>query len=197
MATVKAHLNSTISSDDALYMTLDITDFYLNTHMETPEYMRVPYSMFPQKIIDYYKLDLLVHNGFVNVEINKGMYGLPQAGKLANNELIIQLEKHDHHQSPHTPGFFKHKTRPISFSLVVDDFGVKYQVTEHAEHLILTLREKYVITLDWTGAKYIGLTIDWDYKNRTVDISMPGYIAKALQRFQHEKPIKPQHSPHN
>ena len=52
------------------------------------------------------------------------------------------------------------------------------------------------MTTDWTGSLYCGLTLEWDYQNRTVDISMPGYIAKALQRFQHNKPHTPQHSPH-
>lgn len=196
MAVVKTHINSTISTDNARSMTIDIQDFYLNTIMKRAEYMRVPMYLFPQQIIDHYGLNELEHEGYVYVEINKGMYGLPQAGKLANNGLIIQLDKDDYYQCKRTPGLFKHKTRPISFTLVVDDFGVKYVGKEHVEHLMTALREKYVTTLDWTGSKYLGLTIDWDYENRTVDISMPGYIEKALQRFQHIKPIKPQHSPH-
>ena len=31
----------------------------------------------------------------------------------------------------------------------------------------------------------------------TVDISMPGYVQKAFQRFQHDKPAKPEYSPHH
>jgi hypothetical protein len=59
-----------------------------------------------------------------------------------------------------------------------------------------TLRKLYSVSEDWTGAKYCGLTIDWDYENCTVDISIPGYIEHALQRFQHPKLHRPQHAPH-
>ena len=68
---------------------------------------------------------------------------------------------------------------------------------EHAEHLIQTLKLKYTITIDWEGTKYVGLHLNWDYVNRTVDISMPNYIEKALQRFEHPPPKSPQHSPHS
>jgi hypothetical protein len=43
---------------------------------------------------------------------------------------------------------------------------------------------------------YYGITLKWDYTNRTVDLSMPGYVARALQRFQHPQPTKPEHAPH-
>jgi hypothetical protein len=46
------------------------------------------------------------------------------------------------------------------------------------------------------GGRYCGLTLDWDYDKWTCNISMPGYIARALQRFSHLPPTKPQHSPH-
>jgi hypothetical protein len=59
------------------------------------------------------------------------------------------------------------------------------------------LEDKYLITTDWTGTLYIGLTLAWDYKARTVDLSMPGYVTKALERFQHPPPKRPQHSPHD
>ena len=40
------------------------------------------------------------------------------------------------------------------------------------------------------------MSLDWDYTNGTVDLSMPGYIEKALQRFAHPIPNKPEDSPH-
>ena len=196
MAAVKIVINSTVSTENAMYMGIDITDFYLNTPMERKEYMRVPITIIPQAIIDYYNLTKLVNNGFVYIEIMKGMYGLPQAGILAKNELVAHLAEHGYIECTHTPGLFTHETRPICFTLVVDDFGIKYVGREHAEHLIKTLQLKYPITIDWTGKKYLGLTLEWDYVNRTVDILMPSYIPDALQRFDHVAPKKPQHSPH-
>jgi hypothetical protein len=56
-------------------------------------------------------------------------------------------------------------------------------------------QEKYGISSDWNGTAYCGLTLEWDYKNRTVDLYMPGYI-KALHKYQHPSPARPEHSPH-
>ncbi len=56
---------------------------------------------------------------------------------------------------------------------------------EHADHLIKCLKEKYKLTEDWTGSLYCGITLDWDYTARTLDISMPGYIKKQLVKYKH------------
>ena len=72
--------------------------------------------------------------------------------------------------------------RHISFTLVVDDFGVKYVGKEYADHLIDNIKHTYSkLTKDWTGNLYCGITLEWDYVSQTVDISMPGYIKKKLQ----------------
>jgi hypothetical protein len=78
----------------------------------------------------------------------------------------------------------------------VDDFGVQYIGFEHAEHLMACIKKKYNISSDWNGAAYCGLTLEWDYKNRKVDLSLPGYIKAALQKYQHPSPARPEHSPH-
>eukprot|EP00978_Attheya_sp_CCMP212_P014794 scaffold37878_cov107-Attheya_sp.AAC.4 len=52
------------------------------------------------------------------------------------------------------------------------------------------------MTTDWDGTNYCGLTLEWDYKARTCDISLPGYVERALHRFQHQPAKRPQHSPH-
>ena len=84
-------------------------------------------------------------NGYVYVEIQKGMYGLPQAGILAQQLLEQRLNAHGYSQSRAVPGLWTHETRPISFTLVVDDFGVKYVGKEHALHLINILKQHYEI----------------------------------------------------
>ena len=116
---------------------------------------------------------------------------------MANKVLVKNLAAAGYHQSPHTPGLFKHESRPIAFALVVDDFGCKYVGKEHALHLISVLEtSEYQLTFDWEGKCFCGIDLDWDYDNGTVDLSMKGYIAKALQRFQHAPPFRPQHAPH-
>ncbi len=68
---------------------------------------------------------------------------------------------------------------------MVDNFGVKYVGKEHAMHLKKVLKLHYKLTCDWTGTRYIGITLDWDYKKRQVHLSMPNYVKKALKQFQH------------
>ena len=84
------------------------------------------------------------------------------------------------------PGLWKHEWRPIQFTLVVDDFSVKYVSKEHALHLKATLEDNYGVITEWDGKRYIGITLDWDCERQQVHLSMPGYIAKALKVFQHE-----------
>jgi hypothetical protein len=124
------------------------------------------------------------------------MYGLPQAGILANELLQRNLAKDGYRPTQHTHGLWKHDTRPISFSLVVDDFGVKYVGREHAEHLMECIKNNYNISSNWKGSPYCGLTLEWDYKNHTVDLSMPVYIKAALHKYQHAAPTRPEHAPH-
>ena len=98
---------------------------------------------------------------------------------------------------PHTPGLWKHVSRPISFTLVVDDFGIKYVGEEHAKHLIGVLEESYTMDVDWTGGLYCGIKLDWNYEKKFVDISMPSYVKKKLIEYEHNKPKRPQHCPYS
>ena len=178
-------------------MTINIKDFYLNTPMSRYEYMRLKLSELPPDFVEEYNLkDKTTKDGYVYLEIRGGMYGLPQAGILAQELLEERLNAQGYRQSKITPGFWKHDWRPICFTLVVDDFGVKYVGQEHAEHLMECLQTEYKISHEWNGERYLGLTIDWDYTNGEVHISMPTYIEEALIRFKHNHPRKPQHQPH-
>jgi len=177
-------------------MTADVKNFYLNTPLDRPEYMRIPLTHIPDEIIKEYGLRELARDGYVYVEINKGMYGLPQAGRLANKLLAKRLATKGYTQAPHTPGLWTHAFRPVAFSLVVDDFGVKYVDKMHADHLMAALEENYEVSKDWEGQLYCGITLQWDYERRTLDTSMPGYVEAALHKFQHPRPKRPQDAPH-
>jgi hypothetical protein len=78
----------------------------------------------------------LVSDDHVYIEVQKGMYGLPQADILANQLLAHRLAVHGHHQTKFTLGLWRHVTCTIQFTLVVDDFGVQYVGKEHAQDLI-------------------------------------------------------------
>ena len=70
---------------------MDLKDFYLNTKMTSPKYMLVPRKMIPKDIIDEYNLKHLFRNDMILSKIVKGMYGLPQAGRLAYEKLKRRL----------------------------------------------------------------------------------------------------------
>jgi hypothetical protein len=54
---------------------------------------------------------------------------------------------------------------------------VKYVGCENAEHLLQALHNDYeAVSCDWKGKLFCGITLKWDYDNKTVDLSMPKYI---------------------
>ena len=195
LTTAKILINSILSTPNAKYMTADLKDFYLGTPMEMYKYVQIPLAIIPESIMSEYNLAPLVHNGYIYAEVQKGMYGLPQAGHIANECLTKFLAPHGYAPVPVTPSLC-HKMQDIAFTLVVDDFGVKYTNCKDGEALMTMLSTQYKVSEDWTGSHYCRLALDWDYKHRTCDISMPGYIECALQRFTHPMPTRPQHSPH-
>jgi hypothetical protein len=128
------------------------------------------------------------------MEIRKGMYGLPQAGILANKLLKEQLARHGYFKQPHTPGLWKHVTCPVWLNLCVEDFGIKYIGRKHLKHLYNALRkEMYEIVEDWTGDLYCRITLKWNYEKHHVDLAMPAYVKKQLTKYSHVAPLKPQH----
>jgi hypothetical protein len=176
-------------------MMMDIKKYYLGTPLPRYEYMRMLLSRFPEKIVDKYNLKALAVDGWVYIEIIKGIYSLKQDGLLANQLLHKRLAPFDNYPARHTSGLWLYKTRPIAFSLIVDDFAVKYVAKHHVYHLRNALLQSYELITDWEGNVYSGMSLKWDYKNRTCDISMPGYVSNVLRKFQQDSPKHPQHTP--
>ncbi len=152
LLTIKILINSIISTAGTKFMTMDINDFYLNTPMARYEYMRLRIADMPDNAIEHYNLrDKATPDGYIYCGIQKGMYGLPQAGIIAQQLFKERLQKHGYRQSQTTPGLWKHDTRPISFSLVIVDFGVKYVNKENAQHLLDTVWHYYKYSCDQKG----------------------------------------------
>ena len=87
LPTIKMLWNSVLSTPGAKFFTLDLAKFYLGTPMACAQYMRPPIKIIPQEIINKYNLNDIVEDRWVYVKIVRGMYGLPEAGKIANNLL--------------------------------------------------------------------------------------------------------------
>ena len=141
--------------------------------------------MFYQEIIYQYNLkDRVDPHVYVYVEIRKGMPGLNQARRLASNGLTKNLARNGYALVSHTSSRWRHHTSDLVFSLVVNDFGINYTQKADSNHLRKFFREDYEITEDWTGEKYLGLTLKLDYSNRNESASMPGSVKAALLKFQ-------------
>ena len=193
----KILFNSVISTKCAKFMTIDIGNFFLSSHMQNPEYMKIHQDDIPQDILEQYQaVQFMDNKGYVYFKITKGMYGFKQAAILAYHQLKENMSKHDYYHIPHTMEMWKHKSRPTTFCLCVDDFGIKYESLKDAQHLIAALQEYYKITIDWSGKHYCGLTLDWDYEKQFVGISMPGYINSLLSRIHHQTPKRSVDTPH-
>ncbi|KAL7488864.1 hypothetical protein ACHAW6_014729 [Cyclotella cf. meneghiniana] len=129
MLVAKILLKSVILTKGAKFMTLDIFDFYLNTPMKHPEYMRHHIKDTPNKIFEEYNLKTIVDK---DGNTTKDMYGLPHASLIANKLLEQRLNQDGFLQCKLIPGLWSHETQHISFTLIVDDFGVKYVGKEQA-----------------------------------------------------------------
>ena len=98
---------------------------------------------------------------------------------MTNLRLREKLKQAGFYEVAHTSGLWKHKHRPIQFSLIVDNFGVKYVGKEHMAYLIKPLQKDYLrITVDWKGELYAGINLKWNYEEKWVDASMNGYVSK-------------------
>jgi hypothetical protein len=105
--------------------------------------MQIPLALFPIWIIEQYDLKKHALKGFVHLEMRRAVWGLPQAGILANKRLRWKLAPFGYYECKNTPGLLYHISRPISFTLIIDDFGIKYVGREHADHLITSIKSTY------------------------------------------------------
>ena len=194
METFKILLNSVISTKGARMCTGDISNMYLESILAEPEYVRFRVDLIPPKIIEYYNLQSKIQNGFVYARIKKAWYGLKQSGRIAHDDLVDHLTKAGYYKA-RTEGLFLHKTRDIAFSLVVDDFAIKYTDKADADHLIEHIQKKYKFKVDWDAEQYIGINLKWNYKEGKVILSMEGYTKQALKELGHSQPKQIHYGP--
>jgi hypothetical protein len=121
---VKLLLNSVLSWKGARFSSINLKNFYLDTPMPDPEYVRIKISDIPAEFIEEYNLTSKDWDGWIYIEICQRCYGLLQAGILADDLLRTRLEAEGYYKAATTPGLWRHKWRPIQLCLIVDDFGV-------------------------------------------------------------------------
>jgi len=138
-----------LSRKGARFSTIDLKNFYLDTPMPDPEYVRIKMTDIPDEFIEEYNLIGRDRDGWVYFEIRQGCYGLPQSGILANNLLRSRLVAEGFYESFPTPGLWRHKWQPLQFSLIVDDFGVEYVGIEHFTSYLIFSRSTTECNLTW------------------------------------------------
>jgi hypothetical protein len=89
-----------------------------------------------------------------------------------------------------------HVWQNIIFCLVVNDFSVKVTNMYDMDHLVNALKEHYTIAVNMTGSLFCSIHLTWNYTLGHVNCHMPGYINKALTKYQHPKPVSLQHAPY-
>ena len=88
--------------------------------------MRLALNVLPEEIILQYNLRDIAEDGYVYLKILKGMYGILQAGMLANNHLTKHFSTYRYIPTAHATDLWRQQIRQNCFTLVVDNFGVKY-----------------------------------------------------------------------
>ena len=105
------------------------------------EYSPFHQQRLPQEFIDDYKLKLMFdENIYVYMEIQRGMYGFKQEGKTVNEKLKQCLQPHGYKPYRNTPGLWKHNTKTILFTFIVNNFGVKCTHKKDAQELLRILQ---------------------------------------------------------
>ena len=140
-------------------MCADLSNFYLNNPIDRYEYMNLPMDIILEDITQQCNLRNLSHKVFVYMDIQKGVYGIPQSGHFSNDKLNLHLSKFLYEPSHTTPGLWQHLNIPLQFSLVVYDFGVKYERQEDMTHILDATKKIYKISEDWDGNLYCGLNL--------------------------------------
>ena len=150
MTDSKLHFNSTISDakKGARYATGDLKDFFLVSEMIIYQYMRLHRRYITPEIMEEYNLteEHFDSQGYVYIEIRKGMCGLKEAAILAYDQLKEYLAKSGYAPVRFTSGLWKHESRPTTFTLAVDDFGIKYFCKADFDHLFHAIGENYALT---------------------------------------------------
>ena len=194
---VKLFLNSVVSDPKAIVSTVDISDFYLNSKLKSPAYLKVPLRFLPPITRSWLQVDHLPNDSTILFEVYNAIYGMDDAGRVSQLDLIEHLTPHGYHMCRHTPGLFYHDTRhSFRFATWVDDFIIKSDPsTDDLSHFITILRQKYPIKFEPTAKSYIGYHIQLkrflDHSLDTLTIDMVDYATSGLQALAFRQTSKP------
>ena len=159
LTTAKILFNAIMSTPGTNFFGTDNKNFHLHTPLEQCKYMKLPMDLLPTKIICKYNLKEMVVNGWVYIEIQKVLYGLPQTGLLANKlHTKCLLTKGFFYPCQFTPGLWRLVWWPILFMLAFGDYGIKYNGLQHEKYFLDAFHEHDEISMDWGGLSFVVYT---------------------------------------
>ena len=93
---MQLHMNGVVSTPGARFADGDVKHFYLNTPLKRKRYGKVRAKYIPEEKIRKHNLERYIEDDrWLHFEIGKGMYGIPEAGRLANDLLRARLKNMD------------------------------------------------------------------------------------------------------
>lgn len=195
---VKFLINSAISDPNAILSTIDIDDFYLNTMLAVAAYFWIPLRYLPLKTRDWLGVADRPITDKILFRLHTALYGMDDAGRLSQDQLINHLQAHGYTMCRHTPGLFTHATRASIFIVnYVDDFLVKHdRRTDDFHHFCTTLRSRYPIKIEPIANRFLGIRININRHPTNNSLSratldMPMYAHKGLATLK----FKPTYNP--
>ena len=108
--------------------------------MVNHEYCKISLSLISQNVIDKYNLIDYQINKLLYVRVDKGMYGLFQAGINVHTAIKEHIRPLVYEPTPITSVMWHHNKNLITFTLVVGDFEIRYQIREGALNFIHSLQ---------------------------------------------------------
>ena len=184
--TIKMLLNSVSSTQGAKFSTLDIKSVHPKSLLWDSQCTRFNLSQTPKDFQSQHNLHALVDNpGCVCAQINWSLHRLEENGSIANEDIVVDHSlQFGRHEIKHTAGLFTHVTRPIQFSLVVDDFGVKWVNHADLNHLLESPRTKHTMTCDSEWKQFAEMHLQWNCDTGKVVCSMDWHVKDALRELE-------------
>ena len=195
---MKLLLNSTVSDHTSKLSSVDVENFYLHSATTTPAYLSIPIRFLPPQTRELLQVTHLPNNASLLFEVFNAIYGMDDAGRISQQNLINHLAPHDYYMCRHTPGLFRHRTRPkFVFITWVDDFLIKSDPsTDDLDHFLTILALKYPIKVAKSASSYISYRISLQRHPTTpsldsLTIDMRGYVNAGLEALGFTPTSKP------
>ena len=89
-------MNGVVSTPGARFAGGDVKDFYLNKPLKKKRYGKVREKYIPEETIRKHNLEQYIEDdGWLHFEIGKGMYGILEARRLANDLFRARVKNMD------------------------------------------------------------------------------------------------------